>query len=243
MMTPSRTPMSSTPGQRHPGRGEIDPARVPQVPQLLEVDQARHGDEHDGGQNGLRQASEEAGEEEKHQADHCGGENQRQRRACAALLVDRALRQPARDGEALPEARQEAGRPQTEELLPRIHRVAVLQGEGARGRNALDVGQQEAGERQTGQLAKLLDPEVAQARGDRQKVRQPRGSVGPPPSRPVARPGPAKPPRARAPRRPARRAGRAGTSLPRPAPPIAATPMASVERFVSGSCRTRWPMR
>ena len=94
-----------------------------------------------------------------------------------ALLVDGALRQPARDREALPQAGQEVGRPQSQELLPRVHRVAVLQGEGPRGRDALDVGQQEAGESQARQLSQFLDPDGAEAPAGDLELRQPRGQV------------------------------------------------------------------
>ena len=64
---------------------------------------------------------------------------------------------------------------QPQELLPRVHRVVVLQGEGPCSRDALDIGQQEASKRQARQLPEVLDWQGGEAGAGDTEARQARG--------------------------------------------------------------------
>ena len=80
----------------------------------------------------------------------------------AGLLVHRRLRQAAGDRVAAAERDQQVGDAEAEQLLPHVERVAVLHREGARRRHALDVGEQQAGERERDQAVHVARPQLRQ---------------------------------------------------------------------------------
>jgi len=139
------------PEEEHAGEGghgdrEFRPAERPHAPQLRHVDQARDGDEHDRGQDDLRQRAQEAGEKQKAGRDGQRREREGKRRPSSRLVVHGGLRETPRHGIAVGEGDRTVGGGEGQELLTRVDLGAMLLGEGAGRRHALDVGEQEAGE-------------------------------------------------------------------------------------------------
>ena len=161
--TPFRMPSSSTPANatiaiRNSSRLTCHDARSSR-----DVDQPLDRDEHDGREHDVGRLRSRPVRNSRHSADGDRREDERQRRARAGLVVDGRLRQSAGDRVALAERRGEVGRAEREQFLARVDLVAVLLRERARRRHALDVGEQEARERERDHAVHVAQPQRRQA--------------------------------------------------------------------------------
>ena len=109
--------------------------------------------------------SKQPGQEEQAQRERDRGKDQRERRARARLVVHRRLRQPAGDGIAVSQRRREIGRADAEKLLPGVQSISVLRSEGAGGRYAFDIGQQQAAGGQRNNSLDIAQPQRRACQG------------------------------------------------------------------------------
>ncbi len=109
--------------------------------------------------------SKQAGQKQQAKRKRDRGKNQRQRRACAGLVIHRRLREAAGDRIAVSHRRCEIGRTDAQKFLPGIQRVSMLCSEGAGGGHALDIGQQQATRGQRNDPLDIAQPQRRACQG------------------------------------------------------------------------------
>mmetsp|Transcript_35462 Transcript_35462/g.79491 ORF Transcript_35462/g.79491 Transcript_35462/m.79491 type:complete len:400 (-) Transcript_35462:647-1846(-) len=157
---PLQQPDKQRAREGHQQQKQVPLVRLPQVLHLLEVHQGAHSHDNDGPEHCLGQGLEQGGEEEDNQQNrncrHHGGQGG----LGAGLVVHCRPAESPGHRHAPEESPHHIAQSQSQQLLPCVHLVMLLLGDGLRYREALQEGNERNRRRGGSQVANTLPRQV-----------------------------------------------------------------------------------
>mmetsp|Transcript_29836 Transcript_29836/g.65573 ORF Transcript_29836/g.65573 Transcript_29836/m.65573 type:complete len:420 (+) Transcript_29836:705-1964(+) len=157
---PLQKPNKQRAPEGHQQQEQVPLVRLVQVLHLLKIHQRAHRDYDNGPEHGLGQGLEQGSEEQDHHQDGHSGDHGRQSGLGTSLVVHCRPAESPGHRHAPEESPHHIAQSQSQQLLPCVHLVMLLLGDGLRYREALQEGNERNRRRGGSQVANTLPRQV-----------------------------------------------------------------------------------